>query len=358
MLKNFVLETANAPGTSTTFNLGGAATDRFSFAGAGFTNGQVCFYFMDDGAQFEYGVATFNTGSPNTLSRTTVLGNSAGNTSRLNFTGTTDVYNAMPAENAVYRNSSNVLDVGTPGSVTASGKTLFRGHLNGLVTSRNAGTPNTKIDVSIGAAMDEVAQAGFITSSSVITIDAGTAGANGLDTGSLAASTWYHVHVIGKTDGTVAGFMSTSLTPSLPSGYSLRRRIGSVKTDGSSHFLAYTQFGDEFRWGTASIDLSASVSTPQTVVLAVPPGVRVTARNRMSAGSAAGPWYVIVYSLIEATTGFTTGNDSLSNSANNTAAGEFSTLTDTSGQIGIAPNGTITIKAATFGWIDSRGKLS
>lgn len=123
MIKNYVLETANAPGTSTTFNLGGAATDRFSFAGAGFTNGQLCYYFMDDGAQFEWGIATFNTGSPNTLSRTTVLGNSAGLTTRLNFTGTTDVYNEIPAEKSVYVDSTGKVSVPgrTDGTPAASG---------------------------------------------------------------------------------------------------------------------------------------------------------------------------------------------------------------------------------------------
>lgn len=112
MLKNFVLETANAPGTSTTFNLGGAASDRLSFSGAGFTNGQLVFYVMDDGAQNEWGIATFNTGSPNTLTRTTVIGNSAGTTAKLNFSGTTNVYNGLPAENTVYADSTGKVVIG------------------------------------------------------------------------------------------------------------------------------------------------------------------------------------------------------------------------------------------------------
>ncbi len=125
MLKNFVLETANAPGTSTTFNLAGASTDRFSFAGAGFSNGDLVFYVMDDGAQFEWGIGTFNTGSPNTLSRTTVKGNSAGNTSRLNFTGTTDIYNDVPAEYLPFIDSN--LLVALPGALAVTGQLIGGG---------------------------------------------------------------------------------------------------------------------------------------------------------------------------------------------------------------------------------------
>ena len=283
MIKNFVLETVNAPGTSTSMNLAGAATDRFSFAGAGFTNGQVLYYVMDDGAQFEWGVGTFNTGSPNTLSRTTVLGNSAGTQpSKLNFTGTTDVYCDLPAEKRLYINNSNIvstlgatLELGSPGLITANGnRALFRGWMSGFGTSRNAGTPNTKIDIAVGAAMDQVAQAGFIVSNGTLTIDFGTTGANGMDTGSLTNTTFFYSHVIGKADGTVAGFGSTSLTPTLPSGYTMRAAVGAHRTDGSAHFLPYTQTDEEFLYTTEIDDIPTSTilgTSPTNYALSAPP---------------------------------------------------------------------------------------
>lgn len=97
MLRNFVLETANAPGTSATVNLAGAATGRRSFAAA-FATGTVAHYFMDDGTQAEWGRGTVTFGSPTTLSRDTVIGNTAGTTARLNFTGSVRVYNEAYAE--------------------------------------------------------------------------------------------------------------------------------------------------------------------------------------------------------------------------------------------------------------------
>jgi len=112
------------------------------------------------------------------------------------------------------------------------------------------------------------------------TIDCGTVGANGLDAGTLANSTWYHVFAIGKTDGTTALLASSSLgSPVMPTGYAVGRRIGSFKTDGSAHILAFVQSGDEFRWAASVADVSATNpgTAAMTPVLSVPTGVKVTA---------------------------------------------------------------------------------
>lgn len=365
MLKNFVLETANAPGTSSTFNLGGAASGRLSYSGAGFTNGQLVFYVMDDGSQKEWGIGTFNTGSPNTMTRTTVIGTTTGGTSKLNFTGTTNVYNSLPAENTAYRTSTNALEIGTPGNITANSNVLLRGHLNGLITSRNAGTPNTKIDISVGSAMDEVAHGGFITSAAVLTIDAGTTGANGLDTGALAASTTYHINVIGKTDGTAAGFLSTSLTPTLPSGYSLRRRVGSIRTDGSAHFVAYVQTGDDFDLAVPVLEVNATdgVTTAVTTTLGgVPSGiiVRVALSGVVSDPSTAGSFS---YMSALAQTDTAPSGQALTAIASTTGLSfgysNARIVTNASGQIRRrASSTTLNLIIVTNGWTDTRGKLA
>ncbi len=93
---NLVLETANAPGTAATFNLGGAPSGWRGFVAA-FGTGAVVFYFMTDGVQAEWGTGTVTAGSLNTLTRG-VAGNSQGTNQRLNFTGAVQVYNSIPAE--------------------------------------------------------------------------------------------------------------------------------------------------------------------------------------------------------------------------------------------------------------------
>lgn len=79
------------------------------------------------------------------------------------------------------------------------------------------------------------------------TLDFGTNGAlNALDTGTVATSTWYAVYAIAKADGSLPGFLaSTNYTsPTLPSGYTLYSRVGSLRTAGSAAQLMGTKQRD------------------------------------------------------------------------------------------------------------------
>jgi len=82
---------------------------------------------------------------------------------------------------------------------------------------------------------------------STTTINSGRVGLiNGLDTGTLAASTVYAVHLLNDSTGKLApGYViSTSATaPTLPQGYDIFRRIGWAVTDGSSYFTKIIQSG-------------------------------------------------------------------------------------------------------------------
>lgn len=97
-IASFVLEQSTNPGTGA-FTLQGAPPDRVTF-GAAFPNGSgsQVYYFADDGTQAEWGVGTLTYGSPSTLARTTMIGNTAGSSSHLNFTGSVNVYNEVPGE--------------------------------------------------------------------------------------------------------------------------------------------------------------------------------------------------------------------------------------------------------------------
>lgn len=79
----------------------------------------------------------------------------------------------------------------------------------------------------------------YISSSSNITVYNNTTGANALDTGTIAANTWYNAFLIyNPTTETTAGLFSTSRTsPTMPSGYTKKRFIGSLRTDGDADFL-------------------------------------------------------------------------------------------------------------------------
>ncbi|MHA3052540.1 hypothetical protein [Acinetobacter sp. ANC 4640] len=83
-----------------------------------------------------------------------------------------------------------------------------------------------------------------------------TVGANGLDTGTLALSTWYYVHVIyNPTTQTQAALFSLSATaPTLPSGYTFFARVGVVRTDSTAnkYLLQTIQYGKRVQYAVLS----------------------------------------------------------------------------------------------------------
>lgn len=139
-------------------------------------------------------------------------------------------------------------------------------YMNGLLLSNDATTPNTKLDVAPGICRDSanaidinlgnyLGLSGIGTANSSTVINFGVNGANGLDTGSIAASTFYYIFAIADSSNknVPAALASTSATaPVLPFGYDSIRLIGCCKTDGSSHILAYYTSGSAntkyFQW--------------------------------------------------------------------------------------------------------------
>lgn len=114
------------------------------------------------------------------------------------------------------------------------------------------------------------------------TLNIATSGANGIDTGSVAASTFYNTFIIWGTSGT-ACLASTSTTPTLPSGYTYYALIGVVLTDGSSHLVGFKQISKRWQYQVGNnlaahpvmaSGATASYPTPTAVALAnfVPAG--------------------------------------------------------------------------------------
>jgi hypothetical protein len=116
--------------------------------------------------------------------------------------------------------------------------------VSGLKIVNNSSTPNTEINVTAtNAVMITTAGVPFFASSISVTINCGTTGANGLDTGSLTTSTFYYIYLI-SNGSTTAGLASLSSTaPTLPSGYTYKYRVGAMVTDSSSHFMRTLQQG-------------------------------------------------------------------------------------------------------------------
>lgn len=95
-------------------------------------------------------------------------------------------------------------------------------------------------------------------------INSAVVGANGLDQGTIAASTQYSVHVIGDSRGynQVAGLLTLTSAPApkLPAGYDSYRLIGFVATGASSTFVYATQKPQNYAASQLTYTLQPPVS--------------------------------------------------------------------------------------------------
>ena len=120
VLYDRVRETSTSQGTGT-INLAGAVTGFQTFV-SGIGTGNTTYYaIFEEGTNlFEIGLGTVTDATPDTLSRTTVLSNSSGNTSNINFnsggSSTLSVFCTMPASKSVFLDAT-----GTPVGAASNG---------------------------------------------------------------------------------------------------------------------------------------------------------------------------------------------------------------------------------------------
>ena len=117
VINDRVRETSTTSGTGT-LNLAGAVTGFRTFVdGIGNSNTTYYAIFEEGTNSFEVGIGTVTDATPDTLARDTVLSNSSGNTSKINFSGgTLSVFCTMPASKSVYLDST-----GTPVGAASNG---------------------------------------------------------------------------------------------------------------------------------------------------------------------------------------------------------------------------------------------
>lgn len=252
---------------------------------------------------------------------------------------------------------------------------VLRGYIDGLTLS-TAGS-STTFTVAAGQAADD-ANAVMVSLTSAISKTTGSwvvgSGSGGLDTGSIANLTWYHVWLIRRPDtGVEDVLVSLSATsPTMPANYTQKRRIGSMRTNGSGQWTAFRQVQDWFEWDAAVSD--AAVSNPGTAavtrVLTVPTNVVVQAvfnggvRNLGSA-VAGNVYFSPLTKSNEAANEVAAPFWTAGAYTQSAAAGARSSYTmnfvwtDTSAQIRTrlsASDGNVSLYIATLGWIDPRGK--
>ncbi|NBR24448.1 MAG: hypothetical protein EBU08_11895 [Micrococcales bacterium] len=255
-------------------------------------------------------------------------------------------------------------DTGAQGPQGPAGS-IAKGYIYGLTLSNFNAT--TGLSVSTGQATDSTGSVimslnSAITNKILQATGSWTAGSsnNGLDTGASAVSTCYHIYLIGKVDGTTDILFSTSASsPTLPTGYSYFRRIGSMFSDASKNWVQFTQNYDRFMLTTAvrALNAVASSVTAQLATLGnVPTGVSVKPQLILNGTGSVGTLITDPNGPdITPSTSFTTGPFHVSGT---TVSATPDVYTNTSAQIRYrsgSAGGTVSIWC--LGWDDSRGTL-
>ena len=112
-------------------------------------------------------------------------------------------------------------------------------YINGFAISNDVTTPHSLLDISAGSCLDSTGSFQLSTSTPIV-INSAVNGLNGLDTGTIAASTLYAVYLVWDpvTNLPAGAMLSLSYTqPLMPFGYSAFLLIGYVATDSSVFFL-------------------------------------------------------------------------------------------------------------------------
>jgi hypothetical protein len=117
-------------------------------------------------------------------------------------------------------------------------------YFNGLAISNDATTPNTLLDVAPGSCLDSTGTF-QMTLPAAVKINSASNGLNGLDTGTIAASTMYAVYLVSDpvTQQSTGAMISLAYgtkspaTPLLPFGYSAYALIGFVTVSSGSAFV-------------------------------------------------------------------------------------------------------------------------
>lgn len=188
-------------------------------------------------------------------------------------------------------NVSVAQDLAVGGNLTVAGDLSLAAGLYGDVLG-NAFKANATSSVASVSTIDFDADVlsvqGVVLTGVSVTANIASSGANGLDTGVEASSTWYALSVLTNATGSLtASLLSTSLTPTLPAGYTKYRRVGWVRNNASSDFNFTLRDGDHVYYDDSSLHTYTTPSGTTSFATDVPStSKRFTAAVFVQSGAA------------------------------------------------------------------------
>ena len=131
--------------------------------------------------------------------------------------------------------------VGRQGTVTATAPLTDH---RGLSVKNNATNPNYQLDVAADQVILADGSGNTVNIAALsATADITVSGVNGLDTGSEASATWYHVWAIYDGVNKRVLLSASASAPTMPGGYTYKAWLGAIYNNGSSNFLKLVQRG-------------------------------------------------------------------------------------------------------------------
>ena len=245
---------------------------------------------------------------------------------------------------------------------------FLQGFLNGLITSRNVTTPNTHIDIGVGASWvgDRIIQNVATFTKRLDAIWLAGSGNGGLFSGARAANTWYHLFVLrNDTTGVIDfGFDTSVSAANRPAGWT-SRIIWSVRTDASSNIIPYAQVGDNCIWATPPLDLnqvgSISSANGTLYAISVPLGLSVSANLLAFGNGSAAQLHFFSSPLCVDLAATITSGGRFTLQTGNTFAMSIDLVTNTASQIRVRAFNSIltadTVTLVTNSFIHPRGRL-
>lgn len=240
---------------------------------------------------------------------------------------------------------------------------VLQNYLTGMTLS-TAGS-SAIMGIAAGQATDST-NAAYISIATAFTKTTATwavgTGNGGLDTGTIANSTWYHFYAIDTAAGGASDitFSVNATTPILSGAYvgGKFRRVGSALTNGSAQWTLFQQFGDWFRF-SVPVTIANGVAYTATYIplsTSTPLGIRTRAFGKIQPG---GSGSVIQLRPVGAADGAASALSNPLGYGTSTGNGDmaWTEFTDTNAQIQISGNSTVNSSLTTEGWFDNRGKI-
>jgi hypothetical protein len=279
------------------------------------------------------------------------------------------------------RNDSGTLDAGLSqvsygflsaddSSVPADYMTVVPGYLYGLGLTNNSGDATNDIDFATGACADSTNTLMMIARTAMTKqLDAAWAAgtnAGGRMSAAAIANTTYHCFAIRKdSDGSVDfGFDTSPTAPTMPSGYTYFRRIGSVLRAGGA-LVPFVQRGDEFSIKTPALDISVAnpgTSAVTRTLASLPTGIEVLAKMIVDVGgqvASTNGAYISALTDSDIAASSSHAQVFFATVSGGTMSGLAEAWTNTSAQVRsriAASDGSTNLRIRPLGWVDLRGR--